>query len=201
MSALAVGSGPALGTTTAATASPHLGSGIPMTATSLTAIAPQGTEIRRFDDDASAMQALLSGQVDAIGCSTTVAAQIAKRAGAEDLSTPKALRDGTPPYQKKKKAEEGFFQITMCRHCPEAPCIQACPVEAISKDPESGLVSIASSKCTSCGQCVKVCPWQAPVLASEDGIAKICDRCEGDPLCVKFCQPRALRFAKGTNSE
>ena len=49
--------------------------------TTLTAMAPQGTEIRRFDDDASAMQALLSGQVDAIGCSTTVAAQIAKREG------------------------------------------------------------------------------------------------------------------------
>ncbi|KQP05062.1 transporter substrate-binding domain-containing protein [Pseudorhodoferax sp. Leaf265] len=48
----------------------------------LTAIAPEGTEIRRFDDDASAMQALMSGQVDAIGCSTTVAAQIAKRAPA-----------------------------------------------------------------------------------------------------------------------
>jgi polar amino acid transport system substrate-binding protein len=45
----------------------------------LTAAAPQGTEIRRFDDDASAMQALMSGQVDAIGCSTTVAAQIDKR--------------------------------------------------------------------------------------------------------------------------
>ena len=46
----------------------------------VTQIAPQGTEIRRFDDDASAMQALISGQVDAIGCSTTVAAQINKRA-------------------------------------------------------------------------------------------------------------------------
>ena len=45
----------------------------------LTAVAPEDTEIRRFDDDASAMQARLSGQVDAIGCSTTVAAQIAKR--------------------------------------------------------------------------------------------------------------------------
>jgi len=45
----------------------------------LTALAPAGTEIRRFDDDASAMQALISGQVDAIGCSTTVAAQINKR--------------------------------------------------------------------------------------------------------------------------
>ncbi|MDB5889242.1 MAG: family 3 extracellular solute-binding protein [Polaromonas sp.] len=45
----------------------------------VTKAAPEGTEIRRFDDDASAMQALLSGQVDAIGCSVTVAAQIAKR--------------------------------------------------------------------------------------------------------------------------
>jgi polar amino acid transport system substrate-binding protein len=45
----------------------------------VTKAAPEGVEIRRFDDDASAMQALMSGQVDAIGCSVTVAAQIAKR--------------------------------------------------------------------------------------------------------------------------
>ncbi|HEY4066630.1 MAG TPA: transporter substrate-binding domain-containing protein [Burkholderiaceae bacterium] len=45
----------------------------------VTKAAPEGTEIRRFDDDASGMQALISGQVDAIGCSVTVAAQIAKR--------------------------------------------------------------------------------------------------------------------------
>lgn len=43
-------------------------------------VAPKDANIRRFDDDASAMQALLSGQVDAIGCSTTVAGQIAQRA-------------------------------------------------------------------------------------------------------------------------
>jgi polar amino acid transport system substrate-binding protein len=49
--------------------------------TALAAIAPEGTDIRRFDDDASAMQALMSGQVDALGCATTIAAQIAKRAG------------------------------------------------------------------------------------------------------------------------
>lgn len=46
----------------------------------VTKVAPKDANIRRFDDDASAMQALLSGQVDAIGCSTTVAAQIDKRA-------------------------------------------------------------------------------------------------------------------------
>jgi polar amino acid transport system substrate-binding protein len=58
----------------------------------LSAVAPEGTEIRRFDDDASAMQALLSGQVDAIGCSTTVAAQIAKRAPAGTYENKFVLR-------------------------------------------------------------------------------------------------------------
>jgi polar amino acid transport system substrate-binding protein len=53
----------------------------------VTKAAPEGTQIRRFDDDASAMQALLSGQVDAIGCSVTVAAQIAKRAPAGQFET------------------------------------------------------------------------------------------------------------------
>ena len=58
----------------------------------LTAVAPEGTEIRRFDDDASAMQALMSGQVDAIGCSTTVAAQIDKRAPANSFENKFLLR-------------------------------------------------------------------------------------------------------------
>ncbi|MHB1198012.1 MAG: transporter substrate-binding domain-containing protein [Polaromonas sp.] len=58
----------------------------------LTAMAPEGTEIRRFDDDASAMQALISGQVDAIGASTTVAAQIDKRAPANAFETKFLLR-------------------------------------------------------------------------------------------------------------
>jgi polar amino acid transport system substrate-binding protein len=58
----------------------------------LTALAPEGTEIRRFDDDASAMQALMSGQVDAIGCSTTVAAQIDKRAPANAFEAKFLLR-------------------------------------------------------------------------------------------------------------
>jgi polar amino acid transport system substrate-binding protein len=44
--------------------------------TTITEIAPEGTVIRRFDDDVSAVQALLSGQVQAIGASNTVMTQI-----------------------------------------------------------------------------------------------------------------------------
>ena len=44
--------------------------------TAVTAIAPQDATIQRFDDDASAVQALLSGQVELVGVSNVVAAQI-----------------------------------------------------------------------------------------------------------------------------
>ncbi len=59
----------------------------------LTSMSPEGTEIRRFDDDASGMQALISGQVDAIGCSTTVAAQIAKRVPADTYEKKLTIRE------------------------------------------------------------------------------------------------------------
>lgn len=42
----------------------------------VTAAAPKDANLMRFDDDASAVQALLSGQVDAIGISNVVAQQI-----------------------------------------------------------------------------------------------------------------------------
>jgi polar amino acid transport system substrate-binding protein len=44
--------------------------GVPRSAaqdTALTAMAPEGTTIMRFDDDAATIQALMSGQVDAVG--------------------------------------------------------------------------------------------------------------------------------------
>ncbi|SNR69502.1 transporter substrate-binding domain-containing protein [Puniceibacterium sediminis] len=47
----------------------------------VTAVAPEGTDIRRFDDDATAVQALLSGQVKLIGASNVVMSQIAAAMG------------------------------------------------------------------------------------------------------------------------
>jgi polar amino acid transport system substrate-binding protein len=48
--------------------------------TAVTKIAPQDATIQRFDDDATAVQALLSGQVELIGVSNVVAAQIEQAA-------------------------------------------------------------------------------------------------------------------------
>jgi polar amino acid transport system substrate-binding protein len=46
--------------------------------TAISAVAPPGTEIKRFDDDATALQALMSGQVQALGASNTILAQLNK---------------------------------------------------------------------------------------------------------------------------
>jgi polar amino acid transport system substrate-binding protein len=45
--------------------------------TALTSLLPKGTQILRFDDDATAAQAFLSGQVDALGTNNVIGPQLA----------------------------------------------------------------------------------------------------------------------------
>jgi len=56
--------------------------GVPRASTTdigVSKVAPPGTNLRRFDDDASALQAMLVGQVDAVGTSSVIAADVQKR--------------------------------------------------------------------------------------------------------------------------
>jgi len=61
---------------------PNVRIGVPRASTTdigVSKIAPQGTKLRRFDDDASALQAMLVGQIDAVGTSSVIAADVQKR--------------------------------------------------------------------------------------------------------------------------
>jgi len=91
----------------------------------------------------------------------------------------------------RNKEREGFFTPRVCRHCEAMACAQVCPTLAIHRD-ETGITSIDKQKCSACGLCINSCPWLAPLLDPEENQAKICDLCQGDPLCVKFCNPGAL---------
>jgi polar amino acid transport system substrate-binding protein len=56
--------------------------GVPRASTTdlgVSKVAPKGTNLRRFDDDASALQAMLVGQIDAVGTSSVIAANVQKR--------------------------------------------------------------------------------------------------------------------------
>lgn len=81
-----------------------------------------------------------------------------------------------------------------CMQCGYAACEAVCPVNAISTDPETGSRLIEEKKCIGCSACVGACPFGAATLNQAKGLAYICDLCQGDPVCVRFCPFAALEY-------
>jgi len=108
-------------------------------------------------------------------------------------------------YTEKGKFPKPFvsYIIAPCWHCAEPVCAAACPVDAITKRPEDGIVLVNSDACLGKGECdvkcLKACPYDAPQFGPEDD-AKMrkCDFClerhlEGKlPDCIEACPVRAL---------
>lgn len=75
-----------------------------------------------------------------------------------------------------------------CAQCHDYPCVESCPVNALSVDDKTKAVIVYAEKCTGCGICIEACPGQVPYLHPKDGKAVICDLCGGDPQCTKVCE-------------
>jgi len=75
----------------------------------------------------------------------------------------------------------------LCTQCDDYPCVESCPVNALSIDQATTAVLVDREKCISCGKCVTACPGNVPFLHPKDNQATICDLCNGDPQCVKVC--------------
>ena len=57
----------------------------------------------------------------------------------------------------KSIREIATFRFT-CRKCEDAPCVAACPAEALEKD-KDGFISRAVNLCIRCKSCVCICPF------------------------------------------
>ncbi|MFQ6076083.1 MAG: 4Fe-4S dicluster domain-containing protein [Candidatus Bathyarchaeia archaeon] len=75
-----------------------------------------------------------------------------------------------------------------CAQCQDYPCIESCPVDALSTNDDTGAVLVDKEKCTACGNCIEACPGRIPHLHPTEDYAVICDLCGGDPQCAKVCQ-------------
>jgi tetrathionate reductase subunit B len=91
------------------------------------------------------------------------------------------------------------FLPRLCQHCPNPPCIDACPVEALSKRPDGPIV-LTEAECTGCRACLDACPYGAITFNDETQKASKCDLCvhrldQGlEPFCVICCEGQALHF-------
>ncbi|MEN6478734.1 MAG: 4Fe-4S dicluster domain-containing protein [Anaerolineales bacterium] len=85
-----------------------------------------------------------------------------------------------------------------CRLCEDAPCIIACPRDALSRSEANGTILVNDDKCDGCGWCVEACDFGAIVLNPESRHAEICDLCADEqdgPQCVAFCPKEALSLS------
>lgn len=129
------------------------------------------------------------------------------------------VKPGPANWRRVTFVEQGQFpdarsyQLSMgCNHCAKPACIEVCPVDAISKRKENGLVIVDRNLCVACGQCAEACPFGAPqygddssepVAAKEWNEPHPMQKCTGcwdrlaidkEPACVASCLQRALDF-------
>lgn len=97
-----------------------------------------------------------------------------------------------------------------CFHCKSPACIKACPTtpNAITKNTDTGLVTIDNTKCVGCKRCMWVCPYGAPRFNENTGKVEKCTGCshklyqktDGSydyttpPACVSTCSGNALNY-------
>jgi anaerobic dimethyl sulfoxide reductase subunit B len=119
------------------------------------------------------------------------------------------LPAGPASWMRIKTVEKGSFPHLfvaflpqLCYHCAHPSCLTACPVGAISKRPEDGIVVVDREICLGrdqCGQCLEACPYEAPQFGpEEDPRMQKCDLCldrliRGEkPVCVLSCPMEAI---------
>ena len=91
-------------------------------------------------------------------------------------------------------SERFFFYPNVCRQCGNAPCIEACPKEALTVNRATGAVEVVEENCIGCRMCVRACPFGTMKFRKEEKMAFKCDLCGGDPECVKTCYFGAISY-------
>ncbi len=139
-------------------------------------------------------------------------------------------KDTIKAYKKEKPAplsrtlvEEilpGLSISVNCRHCSDAPCIEACITSAMHRKPD-GRVVVNEYKCVGCWMCVMACPFgvikrnqysiEFGVMSSEESpqnsklktqnlkkvkLSSKCDLCpdRSMPACVEACPNGAMVY-------
>jgi Fe-S-cluster-containing dehydrogenase component/formate-dependent nitrite reductase membrane component NrfD len=103
----------------------------------------------------------------------------------------KSVDVGTFPNARRS------FQVTRCNQCENAPCVTACPTQAMYRRPD-GIVDFDKSICIGCKACMAACPYDAIFINPVDHSAEKCNFCAHrldaglEPACVTVCPVGAI---------
>jgi Fe-S-cluster-containing dehydrogenase component len=115
----------------------------------------------------------------------------------------KMYRNGT--METKDSELNGFsFMKTSCMHCADPSCVSACPVSAMTKNPETGVVGYDADACIGCRYCVAACPFGIPKYQYDSPTGQIgkCELCrhrhkDGHySACAEVCPTGATLFGR-----
>jgi len=92
-----------------------------------------------------------------------------------------------------------FYLPRLCNHCTKPACLEACPVRAIYKREEDGIVLVDQDKCQGTRLCNQACPYDKVYFNYVKNKSQKCIFCfprveQGvAPACARQC-PGRLRF-------
>ncbi|MDO9333266.1 MAG: 4Fe-4S dicluster domain-containing protein [Dehalococcoidales bacterium] len=86
-----------------------------------------------------------------------------------------------------------FFSLR-CQQCTEPSCVSACLTGALSRNPETGVVTTDEDRCIGCWTCILACPYGSIRQDALKHKPVKCDLCQGaeTPACVLNCPNEAL---------
>ena len=98
--------------------------------------------------------------------------------------------------------QSGWLMMSdVCKHCHNAPCVEACPTGALFYT-EFHTVVVQQDICNGCGYCQPACPFGVIDLSMADGKAHKCTLCYDrlksglEPACAKSCPTNSIQFGE-----
>jgi len=130
------------------------------------------------------------------GCKTCELCCATER-GSHSKTLLKAVQESPRPQSRIRVEGSSETPIPFqCRHCFQAPCVDACLAGALARDEKTNLVILKEERCIGCWTCTAFCPYGIIFPWPERKIALKCDRCiyMESPVCVDVCPTHALEL-------
>ncbi len=140
------------------------------------------------------MRRIIANEEICMGCGLCEVHCIVEHSESKDILKAYNKESPRPISRIRVEISKPISFAIQCRHCCDAPCVNACLSGALTKDEETGLVKHHKERCIGCWTCIMVCPYGALRTDISGKVIAKCDLCSGleNPACVAGCPNGAL---------